>query len=867
MLTSDKHKRSIVSHMQTIKQSNNDSLIDKQKEIEHKSITTGRHMYLSKVQEIHSSASKDNMVLKPEVDLLKRDAAKLAIRINRFANDTSKANPTTYKLRPILKQMDSFELAYMTMRQCYCQIGVKKLVSVQDQGVKLGKMVATHMNYLKFVKAMPGYAHVIEQKLSAATQIHKHRVLNRAINNKAKTIGIVKWNADLHRAVGLKLLIFFVEECKTFYLINMPTGKGVKKVPMKRLQITDTAFTWLDKYHDRCSWLQPFKLPMIVKPVEWSDPYDGGYLLNSQVQASLLLKNDLDQNRPTQILKMKIDKRCTEINKRLKSENPTALYKGINLIQSTPWQINKATWEVMNVLKDSALAGIPHRDFRLELPPKPWANDKEHTYMKKHHPERVLAWNKKASAIHDIYHRSLAKRRAFTEQLRIAKNYTDYQEIFFPLTCDWRTRNYPEPWFIHPQSDDLGRGLLEFANGKRVELGSRPAAWLMIHAANCYGEDKISYLDRVEWIMTNKDNIQHSAQKPYDNLWWTEADKPWQFLAACFELDQLWSTGMVDTHVPVQMDGTCNGLQNFSMLMHDEYGGAAVNLVNHDKPADIYTQVMIKTLELVERDSRDVTLEDLTRQYARAWLQAGIDRKIVKRNVMTLPYGASLFGFADQLVDEVRKRGTLGNPYLPDDIMFNCCRYLARINRQAISMVVVKSVECMDWMQEITTKVAKAGHTIAWTTPLGVTVEQKSMKQKLKRIETYWGGVRIRLGINQDTDKLHTNKMSNGIAPNYIHSMDASHLILTTLCMSAKGVKNFSMIHDSYGTLATDVDTMQSCIRETFYKMYTDENLLEKFFNDVTKDLPEDLVAELPPMPAMGNLDMESVLGADYFFA
>ena len=40
------------------------------------------------------------------------------------------------------------------------------------------------------------------------------------------------------------------------------------------------------------------------------------------------------------------------------------------------------------------------------------------------------------------------------------------------------------------------------------------------------------------------------------------------------------------------MDGSCNGLQNFSAMLRDEVGGKAVNLIPSDKPQDVYMEVV-----------------------------------------------------------------------------------------------------------------------------------------------------------------------------------------------------------------------------------------------------------------------------------
>jgi len=80
------------------------------------------------------------------------------------------------------------------------------------------------------------------------------------------------------------------------------------------------------------------------------------------------------------------------------------------------------------------------------------------------------------------------------------------------------------------------------------------------------------------------------------------------------------------------------------------------------------------------------------------------------------------------------------------------------------------------------------------------------------------------------------------------------------------GIKNFSMIHDSYGTLAADVSTLAHTLRETFIEMYSG-NVLEKLRDEVVAQLPIDLALEIPPLPQKGELDLLEVRNSRYFFA
>jgi DNA-directed RNA polymerase len=76
------------------------------------------------------------------------------------------------------------------------------------------------------------------------------------------------------------------------------------------------------------------------------------------------------------------------------------------------------------------------------------------------------------------------------------------------------------------------------------------------------------------------------------------------------------------------------------------------------------------------------------------------------------------------------------------------------------------------------------------------------------------------------------------------------------------GIYQFSLIHDSYGCPAPDVDILRHLTREEFYAMHK-ENLLQRFREDVEKHLG----LSMPALPTRGNLKIERVLESDYLFS
>jgi DNA-directed RNA polymerase len=132
---------------------------------------------------------------------------------------------------------------------------------------------------------------------------------------------------------------------------------------------------------------------------------------------------------------------------------------------------------------------------------------------------------------------------------------------------DHRGRAYPVPPLMNPQSDHIGRALIEFGDGK--PLGEHGAYWLAIHLANCYWKKKkVSFKKRLAWVQENEEEILDFAPHPLRmHRFWTEADQPWPFLAACLEWKRYKEEGPgMISHLPISMERSCNGYQHLSAM-------------------------------------------------------------------------------------------------------------------------------------------------------------------------------------------------------------------------------------------------------------------------------------------------------------
>ena len=218
-----------------------------------------------------------------------------------------------------------------------------------------------------------------------------------------------------------------------------------------------------------------------------------------------------------------------------------------------------------------------------------------------------------------------------------------------PMNCDWRGRAYTLPHFGFWREDRV-RALFLFNDGQPI--GIRGLYWLKLHVANCGDFDKISKRpldERVGWTEAHITKILRVATQPTTSTWWREADQPFQFLAACFELAAALAVGPAFvTRLPIGFDGSANGAQHLAAMTRAEDEGALVNLIPQAEPSDLYGVIADKLKERLKKRYH---------KYARLCLSWGIDRKLVKRPTMTFPYSATQVGMRKQLIEVLQERG------------------------------------------------------------------------------------------------------------------------------------------------------------------------------------------------------------------
>ena len=132
------------------------------------------------------------------------------------------------------------------------------------------------------------------------------------------------------------------------------------------------------------------------------------------------------------------------------------------------------------------------------------------------------------------------------------------------------------------------------------------------------------------------------------------AENPFETLAACFEIADAIKSGDPEnfvSHLPVYQDGTCNGYQHWSAIGRDIVGAEASNVIQSKPiPSDLYTEILRNVEKEMEKDldSHDERLREISKV-----AMIVTNRKVVKRPVMTIPYGVTKAGATKQVREEI----------------------------------------------------------------------------------------------------------------------------------------------------------------------------------------------------------------------
>jgi DNA-directed RNA polymerase len=304
------------------------------------------------------------------------------------------------------------------------------------------------------------------------------------------------------------------------------------------------------------------------------------------------------------------------------------------------------------------------------------------------------------------------------------------------------------------------------------------------------------------------------------------------------------------TQIPVQMDGACNGSQHWSAIMGDQVTAKLTNVEPGEEPRDLYQYIADRVTDVCEGDEDNEWYQIFLDHWDHS-----IDRKVTKRPTMCDAYGLTFYGIQKYIKIEGHV------DWLPADRKGAGIVELARAIQTGLDTTLVEPNKGKEYLKDICNIVSSVNQSVVYSVPSGFKVVHHYNKLRKRRSLASLFNHK-ELTFTSFTDEVDRKAAEQGIPPNFIHSLDASHMFCTIDRMILMGITSYSMIHDSYGCPAPMVPVMRELIKEEFYEMHR-SNLLERFRIDVQ----EQLGVDLPPVPMRGAFNVSCVLESDYFFA
>lgn len=821
--------------MSTIPAVQSPDLLDLEKSLEIDAVSRGVERYRELEQKRHRQPASTRT---PEQRLLLEAFSPLEQFITRLQEETRGLTRTrgvsmqkqhigyTQWGRP-LRSLPAEKLALITLSVCINHLD-KRGGTLTTIALRIADEVRTEIHF-DTLRGGPW--------LDDRTAAYNQMTPKQRWRHKQRARAEIKWSRNVCVQLGSILVHAALDSTGIFEKV-----RSNRKDRPAQLRLTPRAQEELRRQRTACELLHPQYLPMVVPPRNWSPTQQGGHLHHSYPLVKRAGKQRQQASMPE-------------------------VYAAINHLQSTPWRINRHLHVVLMRLLDANrfVKGLPEPERQVPPPPSDFGE-----------PNSTKRWRGEAAAVHLLNEQVRHDQTSLRLKLQVATKFLDSDPIYFPYDIDSRGRIYPKVTALHPQADDVGRALLEFSRSK--PLGRRGFYWLCVHAANSWGQvagkhpgefldtKKLDFETRVGLILDNLQELHAWTEDPISHFGWSDAEHPFKLLAAAYEIvaavdhagtlpvsrDVVGFAADYASRLPVSVDGSCNGLQHLSALGRDAEGGMATNLVPGTVPQDIYDLVAGLVSDHTDACTHGDNPLGFLSCPCSLW-RGRITRDTVKPAVMCLPYGMTRQGMQRALVRKEHAVRIGGNPWTN-------ARYLQELTSDVVAREIAAGARALtDWLRDVARLAGKRNVSIHWTTPVGLVMAREYRQEKKHVVHT--PGQKHVLWASPSDAQVNVAKQGRALPANFVHSLDAAHLMLTVNRCFEAGIDSFEPVHDSFATHACDIDLLNRILREEFVKMHS-QPILQGFITEVEAQCG----FELPPLPPRGSLDLQQVKDSRYFF-
>ena len=436
----------------------------------------------------------------------------------------------------------------------------------------------------------------------------------------------------------------------------------------------------------------------------------------------------------------------------------------------------------------------------------------------------------------------------YLNTINLANIYKGY-DLYFPTFADFRGRIYTLSNYLSYQGNDLNRSLLLFSLTKKESeaqiLNEEGFNYLKIYFTNLAGHSKLSWREKLNWFENNIINIIHNYENNNDefNKFVTNLSEPFQFISIFLAIYSVLKNELdynkIAVYNPILFDASCSGIQHLSALTREVEIAKKVNVISEanepydEKPGDFYSYAANLIQEKLNKT------EELN--------NIKLNRSVIKKTVMTIPYNISLTGVGDQLKDHFKFITDLNGQYLieikPEHTKNNKTLFLLPkqfgLLTKIIFVTLTKELPSLNsltnYLNNLVNVLLVLNKPIIWITPNGLTINLSTVKYDQIRTSSRLIPSSNPVTITLPTDKLNKVKIKRSFMPNLIHSLDAANIHLFI-----KKISNMPIytIHDCFASLPNNMNILEILVKQAFIEIYfKDGNYLKTMHDHILKQI------------------------------
>jgi DNA-directed RNA polymerase len=368
-----------------------------------------------------------------------------------------------------------------------------------------------------------------------------------------------------------------------------------------------------------------------------------------------------------------------------------------------------------------------------------------------------------------------------------------FDRFYIPVHLDYRGRMHQGGGLLtYTGGSDLARGLLEFADGER--LNDDGVRWLAWHAVQMWGHSQVS--------TTTFGDVTLVLLWLREHVNWRDAKHPVQYLAAALAFED--ANAGKPVHLPVRVDASCSGLQHLALLARDTELAKLVNLWGAPGNNDHRSRVSMAP-ELPEPDF-----------YTSVAAETGFSRKETKAVIVPLLYRAGGKALGEKLARA--RRGERARVTNKDK------RDAAAIGAMA-EKLAPKAFDVLRWFKQVAiAHNSPEAVPIRWTAPSGFKVVQDYRYFDRRIVKVPFDGNWVGLRMRSPAEAVKTWKQEIALPSSVVHSLDAS---LLTELVARTPIEQWAVAHDAFGIPANRVWELLAANEEATRAMYETDRLAE----------------------------------------